>query len=117
MARIPVPKGEIVIFIVLKAEIRPEKRDDWLAGIGQYTADVRAEPGNLSFDCYENLDTPNQFVIVEGFKDSDAGGAHVATDHAKKFFEFFPTVITEVPKIAYQEIDGWSDMAEVKPAN
>ena len=117
MARIPVPKGEIVIFIVLKAEIRPEKRDDWLAGIGQYTADVRAEPGNLSFDCYESLDTPNQFVIVEGFKDSDAGGAHVATDHAKKFFEFFPTVITEVPKIVYQEIDGWSDMAEVKPAN
>ena len=106
-----------MIFIVLKAEIRPEKRDDWLAGVRQYTADVRAEPGNLSFDAYESLDTPNEFTIVETFKDSDAGSAHVATEHATKFFEFFPKVITEVPKIVYQEIDGWSDMAEVKPAD
>jgi quinol monooxygenase YgiN len=113
---VPDPEPEVpVIFICLKAEIRPDKRDEWLAGIARYTADVRAEPGNVSFDCFESLDTPNQFVIVEAFQDSDAGSAHVATDHAKNFFEFFPTVITEVPKIVYQEIDGWSEMAEVKP--
>lgn len=107
-----------MIFIVLRTEIRPEKRDDWLAGIADYTANVRAEPGNVSFDYYENADTPNQFVIVEAFADSDAGAAHVATDHAKKFFEFFPTVITETPKIVYQDLGdaGWSEMAEVQPA-
>jgi len=107
-----------VIFIVLRAEIIPDKREDWLAGIARYTSNVRAEPGNISFDCYENVDTPNQFVIVEAFADSDAGASHVATDHAKAFFEFFPTVITETPKIVYQELpgDGWSEMAEVKPA-
>ena len=107
-----------MIFIVLRAEIIPDKREDWLAGIARYTADVRAEPGNISFDCYQNVDTPNQFVIVEAFADSDAGASHVATDHAKAFFEFFPTVITETPKIVYQELpgDGWSEMAEVKPA-
>ncbi len=107
-----------MIFIVLRAEIRPEKREDWLAAIARYTADVRAEPGNISFDYYENADVPNQFVIVENFADSDAGAAHVATEHAKGFFEFFPTVITETPKIVYQELpgEGWSEMAEVKPA-
>ena len=102
----------------------PEGRTHGLFGVeassqtlraGSYT---RAEPGNISFDCYENVDTPNQFVIVEAFADSDAGASHVATDHAKAFFEFFPTVITETPKIVYQELpgDGWSEMAEVKPA-
>jgi quinol monooxygenase YgiN len=107
-----------MIFICLKANIRPEKRDDWLAGIAQYTADVRNEPGNIAFDCYESLDTPNQFVIVESFTDSEAGAAHVATEHAKNFFAFFPSVITETPKIVYQELEGegWNDMAEVSPA-
>ncbi len=105
-----------MIFIVLRAEIRPDKRDEWLAGIAKYTADVRAEPGNVSFDYYENGDTPNQFVVVEAFRDSDAGAAHVATDHAQAFFPFFSSVVATTPKIVYQELEGgWSEMAEVQP--
>lgn len=105
-----------MIFIVLRAEIRPDKRDEWLAGIAKYTADVRAEPGNISFDYYESGDTPNQFVIVEAFQDSDAGAAHVATEHAQGFFPFFSSVVAATPKIVYQERDeGWSEMAEVQP--
>jgi quinol monooxygenase YgiN len=106
-----------VILIVLKAQIRPEKRDEWLAGIKQYTADVRQEPGNVSFDYYENGEKPNEFVIVETFADSDAGSAHVATEHATKFFAWMPAMITERPQINYQDIDGeaWSEMAEVTP--
>lgn len=107
-----------MIFIAIKVDIRPDKRDDWLAGIARYTADVRAEPGNLAFDCFESLDTPNQFSILESFADSDAGSAHVGTDHAKAFFAFFPTVVAATPKIVYQELEGegWGDMAEVQPA-
>ncbi len=106
-----------MILIVLKAQIRPEKRDEWLAGIEQYTADVRSEPGNVSFDYYENAQVPNEFAMIETFADGDAGSAHVATDHAKKFFEFMPRMITERPRINYQDLDGeaWSEMAEVTP--
>jgi quinol monooxygenase YgiN len=41
-----------MILIVVKSQIRPEneKRDEWLAGVKQYTADVRQEPGNISFE-------------------------------------------------------------------
>lgn len=106
-----------MILIVLKAKVRPEKRDEWLAGIKQYTADVRTEPGNVSFDYFENAETPNEFAIVETFADSDAGSAHVATDHAQKFFALMPKLITEKPLINYQDLDGdaWSEMAEVTP--
>lgn len=108
-----------MIFIVLRAEIRPEKRDEWLAGIAGYTAAVRDEPGNISFDYYESCDTPNQFVIVEGFTDSDAGAAHVATEHAKNFFPFFSTVVAKTPQIVYQDLGegGWNEMAEVRPTS
>jgi quinol monooxygenase YgiN len=107
-----------VILIVLKTQIRPEKRDEWLAGIKQYTADVRQEPGNISFDYYENLETPNEFAVVEVFADADAGSAHVATDHAQNFFPFLSKMITKKPQINYQDLDGeaWSEMAEVSPA-
>jgi quinol monooxygenase YgiN len=106
-----------LILIVLKAQVRPEKRDEWLAGIGQYTADVRSEPGNVSFDYYENAEKPNEFVIVETFADSDAGSAHVNTEHAQKFFQLMPKLISEKPRINYQDLDGdaWSEMAEVTP--
>ncbi len=106
-----------MILIVLQVTIRPEKRDEWLVGIKQYTDDVRTEPGNVSFDFYENGDDPDRFAIVECFADSDAGAAHVATEHAKNFFTWMPAMITEKPKINYQDVDGdaWSEMAEVSP--
>lgn len=106
-----------MILIVLRAQIRPEKRDDWLAGIKQYTADVRSEPGNVSFDFYESGDKPNEFAIIEVFADGDAGSAHVATEHAQKFFAFMPSVVSERPTINYQDLDGeaWNEMAEVTP--
>jgi quinol monooxygenase YgiN len=106
-----------VILIVLKARIRPEKRAEWLAGIEPYTNDVRTEPGNVSFDYYENAQNPHEFVIVETFADSDAGSKHVATQHAKNFFAAMPAWVAERPKINYQDLDGeaWSAMAEVTP--
>lgn len=107
-----------MILIVLKARIRPEKRDAWLAGITQYTADVRSEPGNVSFDFYQSGSDPDEFAIVEVFADADAGAAHVATQHAKDFFPFMSTVIAEKPQINYQDLPGeaWAEMAEVSPA-
>lgn len=106
-----------MIFIVLKVDIRSDKREDWLAGIAEYTANVRQEPGNIAFDCFESLDTPHQFSILESFADSDAGAAHVGTEHAKKFFAWFPSVLAATPKIIYQDLgdQGWSEMAEVSP--
>lgn len=106
-----------MILIVLKIKIRPEKRDEWLPAIEQYTADVRSEPGNVSFDYYEKADDPNEFAIVEVFADGDAGSAHVSTQHAKDFFGVMPKLVGERPKINYQDLDGeaFGDMAEVTP--
>lgn len=106
-----------MILIVLTAQIRPEKREEWLAGIAQYTADVRAEPGSIAFDYYENPEKPNEFAIIETYRDGDAGAAHVKTEHAQNFFPFMSTVVAARPKINYQDLpgDAWNDMAEVTP--
>lgn len=101
-----------MILIVLKIQIRPDRRDMWLERIGKYTAAVREEPGNLSFDVFESVESPNEFSIVEGFASKEAGDAHVQTDHFKDFLVWFPTVIGTAPQIINTEVDGWSRMHE-----
>ena len=95
-----------MILIVLKIQIRPDRRDMWLERIAKYTAAVRDEPGSVSFDCYESLESPNEFAIVEGFVDKKAGDSHVQTDHFKDFLVWFPTVIGTAPMIINTEVPG-----------
>lgn len=101
-----------MILIVLKIQIRPDRRDVWLERIAKYTAAVRDEPGNLSFDVYESIDAPNEFSIVEGFASKQAGDAHVQTEHFKDFLVWFPTVIGTAPQIINTQVDGWNRMSE-----
>jgi quinol monooxygenase YgiN len=48
-----------VIFVVISIDIRQEKRDDFLAGITRYSAQVRAEPGTWRFTCSEDVEESN----------------------------------------------------------
>ena len=104
-----------MIFIVISIDIRPERRDAFLEGIKRYCAQVRAEPGNLRFTCHEDVEQPNQFVVVANYADPAAGDAHVTSEHAQWFFGWLPSVVSRVPQIVYQELPGpgWSDMGEV----
>jgi quinol monooxygenase YgiN len=95
-----------VILIVLKIQIRPDRRDVWLERIAKYTAAVREEPGNMSFDVYESVEVRNEFSIVEGFASKEAGDAHVQTDHFKDFLVWFPNVIGGAPLIINTEVQN-----------
>jgi quinol monooxygenase YgiN len=112
--RRPELKEQLVILIVLKVQIRPDRRDDWLANIQRYTDAVRQEQGNLSFECSESIETPNEFVVVEGFQSREVGNVHTQTDHFKDFMVWFPEMITAAPKIVNVEIPGWSEMTELR---
>ena len=103
-----------MILIVLKIQIRADRRDVWLDRITRYTKAVREEPGCLSFDVYESIDAPGEFAIVEGFASKEAGDAHVQTEHFKDFLVWFPTVIGSAPMIINTEVpgDGFARMNE-----
>ena len=108
-----------MILIVIQAQLRPDKHDEWLAGIAAYTEAVRSEPGNASFDYYENGDDPNEYAIIEVFTDTAAGSAHVASPHAQQFFTDMGTWVTRKPLLNYQDLgdgkDAWVEMGEVTP--
>jgi quinol monooxygenase YgiN len=106
-----------MILIVVKWKIRPERTDAWLDEVEKFTQGTRSEPGNLFFEWSRSVDDPNTFVLVEGFVDTDAGGAHVGTEHFKAAMEWIPDWVAEKPKIIHMNApgDGWGEMGEVTP--
>ena len=77
-----------MILINIKFQIRPEKMDEWLALANSYARDVNSEEGCLFFQFARSLDNDNEFVCVEGFRDAEAGAAHVKHSYAKKFLRY-----------------------------
>jgi quinol monooxygenase YgiN len=106
-----------VIFIVVKFSVRPERSDEWLSLVADFTAATRAEPGNVFFEWSRSADDPNEFVVVEAFRDDAAAVAHVTSEHFATAMAWMPDVISATPKIVNVQLaqDDWSQMAELSP--
>ncbi len=102
-----------MIFIVTKNRVRRRYADDWVSLVEPFTTATRAEPGNLFFDWYRSVDDPTVYVLVEAFRDSAAGEAHVSSDHFKAATVQLSELLAAVPEIVNVEVaDGWSRVAE-----
>ncbi len=106
-----------MILINIKFQIRPEKIDEWLALADSYARDVNSEDGCLFFQFARSLTDDNEFVCVEGFKDAEAGAAHVKHSYAQNFFETAPGLVAVQPQILYIDTphDGFGPMGEIQP--
>lgn len=103
-----------MIFIVVKWT--PKDPDTFQDFVSEFTRDTRNEPGNLFFEWSRSLEDPSQFVLVEGFRDGDAGKEHVTSEHFKKFVAEAPNALASTPLIISDSIgaDGWGEMGEIK---
>lgn len=104
-----------MIFITAKFLIRPESADRWPEIAGPFTRATRAEPGCLWFDWYRSLDDPDEYVLVEAFRDADAGAAHVGSAHFKQAQRELPPHLRSTPRIISQAVDqdDWSELGEL----
>ncbi|MEU7767224.1 putative quinol monooxygenase [Nocardia sp. NPDC049190] len=104
-----------MIFIVVKFQTKPEWTDRWLEFVGPFTAATRAEEGNLWFDWSRSVDDPTEFVLVEAFRDEEAGAAHVGSAHFTQAMQDLPQALASTPRIINQTIDdtGWSELGEM----
>ena len=104
-----------MIFIVVKFTAKPEARDTFLEQVRPFTEATRGEEGVLWFDWSVSVDDPHQFVLVEAFRDADAGAAHVASDHFRAGTATLQSLVAATPDILNVEVPGtsWSKMGEV----
>lgn len=104
-----------MIFITAKFRVKPEHADAWPVIAQDFTRATRAEPGCLWFDWSRSLADPTEYVLVEAFRDGDAGGAHVNSAHFRQAQRDLPPYLAATPLIISQTVDqeGWSELGEL----
>ncbi len=104
-----------MIFITAKFRVLPEHADAWPAVSAAFTAATRAEEGCLWFDWSRGLDDPNEYVLVEAFRDEEAGGGHVNSEHFRQARQTLPRYLAETPRIVNATIEqnDWSQLGEM----
>ena len=107
-----------MILIVVKMPVRPDREQEWAALAADYARAVNAEEGSLFFEWSRSVEEPGTWVCIEGFRDSDAGAAHVGTQAFKDFVEKAPDLVAAQPQIIYvdaPEVPGFGPMGEIQP--
>jgi quinol monooxygenase YgiN len=104
-----------MIFITAKFRVRPEHADRRPEIAGDFTTATRAEPGCLWFEWSRSLDDPTEYVLVDGFRDPDAGGAHVRSDHFARAQHTLPDHLVETPRVVNATVpqDDRSELGEM----
>jgi quinol monooxygenase YgiN len=105
-----------MIFITAKFQVKQESAERWPEISSTFTQATRSEPGCLWFDWSRSLDDPTEYVLVEAFRDGDAGAAHVQSAHFASAMAALPAYLVETPRIVSQMIDAddWSELGEMK---
>jgi quinol monooxygenase YgiN len=103
-----------MIFITAKFQIKPEDAEEWPKIAADFTRATRNEPGCLWFDWSRSVENPDEYVIVEAFRDQDAGVAHVTSAHFKEAQKTLPPHLVRTPRIINATIpqDDWSLLGE-----
>ncbi len=104
-----------MIFIAAKFRVRPEHASSWAELTASFTEAVRAEPGCLWFDWSRSLDDPDEYLLIEAFRDGDAGAAHVQSEHFLAARRDLPPLLVETPRVVNMSIpqDDWSELTEM----
>jgi quinol monooxygenase YgiN len=104
-----------VIFITAKFRVKPEDAERWPEIAAEFTQATRSEPGCLWFDWSRSLDDPAEYVLVEAFRDDEAGAAHVHSDHFKKARQSLPPHLAQTPRIVNMTVplEDWALLGEL----
>ncbi len=104
-----------MIAITAVFQVRPEHAEDWPELSREFTEACNAEDGCLWFFWSRSLTDPCQYVLVEAFRDGDAGGAHVRSEHFEKATRELPAYLAATPRIVNAEVPGtdWSELGEM----
>jgi quinol monooxygenase YgiN len=106
-----------MFFIAVNFNLKHEYDDQCPHNVDDFTQATRGEAGNLWFEWSRSVDDPDEYVLLEAFKD-DAAGPHVNSDHFAQFTSQAPDYLQETPQIRNMVLEGddWDRMGEITVA-
>lgn len=102
-----------MIFITAKFHVKPAHAEEWPEITKDFTKATNAEEGCLFFEWSRSLKEPETYVLIEAFRDDEAGAAHVQSDHFRAATEKLPAYLSATPDIINVKVDGWSKLGEL----
>ena len=104
-----------MIFIAARFLVQSEHADNWPEVSRSFTESTRSEEGCLWFDWSRSLDDPNEYVLLEAFRDEDAGASHVQSEHFQAATRELPRYLAETPRIVNTQVPGieWAQLGEL----
>jgi quinol monooxygenase YgiN len=104
-----------MIFITAKFRVLPEDADRWPEITAEFTQATRGEPGCLWFDWSRSVADPDEYVLVEAFRDDAAGAAHVQSEDFRNAQRSLPPHLAQTPQIVNVTVpqDDWSLLGEM----
>lgn len=105
-----------MIFITAKFTVLPEFADRWLGIVEDFSEATRAEDGCMWFEWSRSTRFPQEYYVIEAFRDQDAGVHHVKSAHFQKATRTFPQYLAHTPQVMNVTVDqdDWSELGEMK---
>ena len=69
-----------MILITGRFDVLPEKREEFLATARSLVPHEREQAGCINFDIFEDVTTPNRFLMLEEWESQEALDAHTSTE-------------------------------------
>ena len=85
--------------------VKPDKREEFIKLATEATKQTRKEPGNLSYNVYEETTYPNSFIFFEEWKSRGSLDKHLATPYAKSIVEKFSELVEGEPSLRVYYIE------------
>jgi quinol monooxygenase YgiN len=105
-----------MIVQVVKVSIKPEQRDRWLDLVRANAAQTRAEEGCTSYQISEDIDTRNNFVIVEEWTSVEAQYSHFRRPDFGKLMASLGDVLAAPPEVSIHQVASTLTLAEALSA-
>jgi len=104
-----------LIFIAAKFAVKPEHADVWPSLTRELTKATQAEEGCLWFTWSRSLDDPNVYVLLEAFRDDEAGDAHGKMEYVARARSDLPPYLQRTTDIVHFTLPGdrWSELREM----
>jgi quinol monooxygenase YgiN len=101
---------------VVKVSIRPEQRERWLDVLRMNAAQTRAEEGCKSYQISEDLETPNNFLIVEEWATLEAQYDHFRNPEFGRLMGSLRDLLAAPPDVSIHHVTSTMTLDEALAA-
>ena len=99
-----------MLIIHVRAIIKPESREAFLAVARDVIAQTRREPGSLSYSCYEDIAEPNVFIFYEEWRMQADIDAHLAQPYTQALLAAAAQWVAAPPVVMLHDVANSSPL-------